>query len=429
MADRFRRVDDPLQVKLGDELVGAVVDDQHTQLPVFEYASSWLAGPAADLAPLMLPASPGVKRFPQLRGTSFRGLPGLLADSLPGMFADDLTNSWFARSGYQPGEITAVDRLAYLGDRAMGALRFEPREGPDDLKEATAVELSRATTAARQAVNGDLRDDGALRHLLDISGSAGGARPKVLLAWDGGSNHRSGQVDAPDGYQHWLFKLDIGRGVPQGQPTGLGRLEYAYHLMAVDAGLTMQPCQLVIDGELAHFATKRFDRRAPRDRVHVQSLAAMAHLLPLPGAHGYEQYLQTCQRLRLPHAEMLAAFRQVVFNVASANRDDHTKNLAFLHVEDGWHLAPSYDLTFPYDTDGGWPVAHQMTIGGRTDGADRATLLDLAERAKIPSGSASEIIDAVVSAVGRWTEHAEAAGVLPHHRDEVAGQLARTPLA
>ncbi len=429
VADPLIRVE-VVEVRLDGRVVGAVAMDPTTRSPVFEYDPAWLDDDPVDLSPIQLAPSPGPRTFAPLVGTSFRGLPGLLADSLPGAFADTLTNAWLARHGVQPGEVTAVDRLAYIGTRGMGALTFHPQPAPVEDSRPTAVDLGRATETARQAVHGALADEDALQHLLDISGSAGGARPKVLLATDGDGHYASGQLDAPEGFDQWLFKLDVARGVPAGEPTGLGALEYAYHLMAVDAGLDMEPCRLVHVGQLTHFATRRFDRPGGTERVHVQSLAAMAHLPPeRPGAHGYEQYLQTCRRLALRDDEVEAAFRQLVFNIAAANRDDHTKNLAFLHRDERWQLAPSYDLTFPFDTDGGWPVAHQMTVGGSPHGADRPTLMELAERAKIPAASAATVIDEVTSAVDRWPEHAEQAGVLEQHRGTVAGQLSATPLA
>ena len=428
MAEPFRQVD-LVEVRLDGRPVGVVATDPTTRLPVFQYEPSWVAD-GLDLAPLHLPRDRAPRSFPALARTSFRGLPGLLADSLPGLFADTLTNAWLAQRGVQPGEVTATDRLAYLGSRAMGALTFHPAAGPADAHRATAFQLAAATDTARRALTGQLTDQDALQYLLDISGSAGGTRPKVLLATDGHGAYRSGQLDAPAGWEHWLVKLDVTRHTPPGEPSGLGRLEYAYHLMAIDAGLSMSPCRLIHDGDLAHFATRRFDRPGPDVRRHVQSLAAIEHLPPEhAGAHTYEQYLQACQRLGLGPGELGAAFRQIVFNIAGANRDDHTKNLAFLHDGHGWRLAPSFDLTFPYDTDGGWPVAHQMTVNGSPHGADRNTLLRLADRAKIPPRSAISVLDQVTAAVDRWSDHAEAAGVHVRHRAEVQQQLTRTALA
>ena len=419
-----------VEVRYQQRRVGAVAIDVDRGLPVFEYFPTWLDG-GEDLAPLVLPLAQGVRVFPELRNTSFRGAPGLVADSLPGTFADLLTNAWLARHGIQPGQISVVDRLGYVGDRGVGALTFHPSVR-DDLPDApSVVDLSEAVDTARSAISGGWRPDEAgstLEHLLDTSGSAGGARPKASVALGPGAEVRSGQHDAPEGYSHWLLKFDIAPGQQQGRSTGHGQLEYAYHLMAVDAGLRMAECRLLeVDG-LVHFLTRRFDRPGPSTRLHVQSLAAIAHLPPEhPGAHSYEQFLQTCLRLGLEASDRSHAFRQVVFNLAAAVRDDHTKNFAFLYDEGRWRLAPAFDLSFPFLDGGGWLTHHQLTVAGSVHGAPRDVLLELAERAKVPGPTA--VIDDVVAAVRRWPEHAAAAGVLSEHVDVVARELTQTALA
>jgi serine/threonine-protein kinase HipA len=213
----------------------------------------------------------------------------------------------------------------------------------------------------------------------------------------------------------------------EGQTTGLNQVEYAYHLMAADAGLEVATCRLLdVDG-LVHFLTRRFDRPTATTRLHVQSLAAMVHLPPEnPGAHSYEQFLQTCLRLGLGAADRRQAFRMMVFNLAAAVRDDHTKNVAFL-FDGSWRLAPAFDLTFPFLDGGGWLTHHQMTVGGSRSGAPRSVLLDIAERAKVVDPTT--VIDEVVSAVRRWREHAEVARVLPEHIALISDELAGTTLA
>lgn len=419
-----------VEVRYHDRAVGAVAVDPGTGLPVFEYFPDWLSSPE-NLAPLVLPPSAGPQTFPELRGTSLRGAPGLVADSLPGTFADLLTNAWLARQGIQPGQISVVDRLGYVGARGVGALTFHPHVHEDGDEATTVVDLSEAADTARSAISGTLRLDQAattLEHLLDTSGSAGGARAKAMIAIGPDEELRSGQHDAPDGYEHWLLKFDVAPGQEKGETTGYPQVEYAYHLMALDAGLPMTECRLLEVGGLSHFLTRRFDRRGPTERLHVQSLAAMMHLPPEhPGAHSYEQFLQAGLRLDLDVEDRRHAFRHVVFNVAAAVRDDHTKNFAFLYVDGHWRLAPAFDLTFPFIDGGGWLPTHQLTIGGSVDGAPRSVLLELAERAKVPDGPA--VLDEVVAAIGRWPEHAGAAGVLPRHEEIVGSELARTALA
>ena len=433
-------MDDPfvqltaVEVRYQGRQVGAVAVDPGRSLPVFEYFPEWLET-GDDLAPLALSRSSGVHLFPELRNTSFRGAPGLVADSLPGTFADLLTNAWLAGHGIQPGQISVVDRLGYIGERGVGAITFHPPIHDDvdgDLASSpSVVDLSAAADTARRVISGTLHTHGAgstLEHLLDVSGSAGGARAKAAVALGPDDDVRSGQHDAPAGYSHWLLKFDVGPGQQRGESTGYGQLEYAYHLMAIDAGLRMSECRLLeVDG-LTHFLTRRFDRPSPTTRLHVQSLAAIAHLPPEhPGAHSYEQFLQTCLQLGLDVSDRCHAFRQIVFNIAAAMCDDHTKNFAFVYDDQRWRLAPAFDLTFSFLDGGGWLTRHQLTIAGSADGAPRNVLLELAERAKVPAAAA--IISDVADATGRWREHAAAAGVLTGHADVVAGELAQTPLA
>lgn len=409
--------------------VGAVAIDPDRSVPLFEYFPEWLDA-GDDLSPLMLPRSRGVKQFPELLRTSFRGTPGLVADSLPGTFADLLTNAWLARHGIQPGQVSVVDRLGYVGERGLGAITFHPptHDGLHDM--ATVVDLSEAVDTARRAISGTLRPDEAsstLDHLLDTSGSAGGARAKAAIALGPGDDVRSGQHDAPEGYSHWLLKFDVAPNTAPGEPTGLGRIEFAYSLMAVDAGVRMSQCRLLEVGGLAHFLTRRFDRPGPSTRIHVQSLAAVAHLPPEhPGAHSYEQFLQTCTRLGLDAPERHHAFRHIVFNIAAAVRDDHTKNFAFLYEDGEWRLAPAFDLSFPFLEGGGWLPHHQLTIAGSVNGATRDVLLDLAARAKVHA--AADAIDEVIAAVRRWPEHAAQAGVSEQHERLVGRELAGTAL-
>ncbi|MEM9200208.1 MAG: type II toxin-antitoxin system HipA family toxin [Actinomycetota bacterium] len=429
MTEPFRQLD-VVKVLFEGRLVGAIANDPRSKLPVFEYETNW-ARTGDDLAPLELPRTAGPVAFPDLDRSSFRGLPGLVADSLPGAFADLLTNAWLARHGVQPGAITAVDRLGYVGSRGVGALTFEPDLRDDGGPTPTVVDLGEAASAAHRAVNGSLLDSeapDALEQLLDTSGSAGGARAKAAIALGPAGEVRSGQHDAPEGYSHWLLKFDVGRSRARANPTGLGRVEYAYARMAVDAGIEMSECRLLqVDG-LAHFLTRRFDRPGPATRLHVQSFAAMGHLPPEHvGAHSYEQLLQTCIRLGLTADERRQVFRRIVFNIAAVVRDDHTKNHAFLYEAGRWSLAPAFDLTFAFDDDGGWLRNHQLTVNGSVHGAPRGALLELAERAKV--SSAGRIIDEVVAAVGTWRDHATAAGVDEPLTQIVATEIDATALA
>ncbi len=355
------------EVILWDRAIGALAWDPARRVGTFEYAADFL-GSGVELSPLVMPLRAGAFAFPGLPERSFKGLPGMLADSLPDRFGNLLIDQWLAAQGRAPGDVNPVERLCYLGARGMGALEFRPalRAGRDvaaavdiaDLvrlaNEALARRVALATApepAERVAPGADAARAHALRDILRVGTSAGGARAKAVVAWNPATGEfRSGQVDAPPSFEHWLLKFD---GVAENRdkealadPQGYGRLEYAYHLMARAAGIEMSDCRLFEENGRAHFMTRRFDRPAPgagRPRkLHLQSLCALAHYdFNAAGAYAYEQAFAVARALALPPAALEELFRRAVFNVIARNQDDHTKNIAFLMDQSGrWSLAP-----------------------------------------------------------------------------------------
>ena len=412
--------------------VGAVALDPATEFYAFEYAPEWIAT-GRELAPLHLPSRPGTFVFPELSPVTFHRLPALLADALPDRFGNALVDARLAEEGVGPDEITPLDRLAYAASRAMGALEFRP---PRELsgQDVTAIQLADLVLAARRTVAGDLTTpDGAtdaIRQLIHVGTSAGGARAKAVVSFNPGTGQiRSGHAAHEPGFEPWLIKLDGVSGDPsREQALGEGeqytRIEYAYSLMARAAGIEMTECRLLPEGPRTHFMTRRFDRTDDGARHHVQTLCAMAHLdFNLPAAHSYSQYLNTVDALGLGREARAQAYRRVVFNVAAVNRDDHTKNLAFLLPEDGdWRLAPAYDVTHAHNPGGAWTRQHQMSVNGKRDGITLADLEELGDRAKVPGYRA--VIGEVLAAVDTWPAAAEEAGVSPAALAAVAADLA-----
>ncbi len=410
-------------VHLWGQLVGAVAWDPERELATFEYDRAFLDRDL-DLAPLHMPlatARRGDARF-SFRGLSretFFGLPGLLADALPDAFGNSIIDAWLARQGRAPDSFSPVERLCYTGSRAMGALEFLP-----PLQEAFAesvpvevaelVRLAQAVADRRAGVGGDLGDaaTGTLLDLIRVGTSAGGGRPKAVIALNPDTGEvRSGQVDAPAGFEHWLLKFDGVSDQQLGEPAGYGRIEYAYALMAGAAGIAMMPCRLLEEGGRAHFMTRRFDRPAGNRRLHLQSLCAIAHFdFNQPDRWSYEQAFQVMRQLRLPYPAAEQQFRRLVFNVAARNQDDHTKNIAFLMDHDGqWSLAPAFDMTYAYNPSGTWTARHQMSVGGKREGLGRTDLLALAGEMNIRK--APDLIAEVAAAVAHWPEFAQQAGV------------------
>ncbi len=412
------------EVRLWGSRIGALSLADGERAAGFEYDEAFAAS-GIEVAPLLMPlAASRAYRFPGLAIESFGGLPGLLADSLPDRYGNALIDAWLATRGRTPESFNSVERLCYIGRRGMGALEFKPARGPRPAKSHVVdvealVELAAEVMARREDLAVSLARPGkreALREILRVGSSAGGARPKALIALDPESGEvRSGQLDAEPGFEHWILKFD---GVDDksrdlGATRGYGAIELAYSWMARRAGIEMSECRLLEEGDRRHFMTRRFDRTADGDKLHMQSLAALAHLdLNQPGASSYEQAFQVIHRLGLSHDATAQQFRRMAFNVVARNQDDHVKNIAFLMDRAGeWSLSPAFDLVYSYNPAGRWTAQHQMSINGRLDRFTVADLRAAAEPARLKRGQAERILGEVVDAVRAWPELAAEAGV------------------
>jgi serine/threonine-protein kinase HipA len=418
-----------IEVRAWGRTVGAVTLDPASEFYAFEYAPEWLRN-GIELAPLRMPARQGVFEFPELAERTFYRLPALLADALPDNFGNALVNATLVSQGVRSESITPLDRLAYAGTRSMGALEFAPPLGSQS-EGSTMIQVADLVVAARSALRGEFSGDdqiqSALAELISVGTSAGGARAKAVISFNPQTGQiRSGQFDAPPGYEYWILKLD---GVDQqgqfGPTQGFGRIEYAYSKMALAAGIDMMPCRLLEESGRAHFMTQRFDRDDVGGKVHIQSLCAMDHLdFNSPDTHSYAQYFDVVDRLDLGRIALEQAFRRCVFNVAAANRDDHTKNLGFVCSPKGdWALAPAYDVNHSYNPEGLWTQRHQMSVNAKFEHITRQDLLELAERFNVP-GARSALGD-VDAAVGRWREFGEECDVDPGHVARIAGDIER----
>jgi serine/threonine-protein kinase HipA len=414
---------DTCEVRLWGHTIGAAFWDEAEQLAAFEYHPAFRPS-KIELAPLMMPLGERIYRFVDLRRTSFQGLPGLLADSLPDDFGNAVIDQWLIREGRDKTSFSPIERLCYIGQRGMGALEFRPAirkttRGSVAVDISALTELAQHVLDLRQGINVHVNGGGSgheksLDDILRVGTSAGGARAKAVVAWNPETEEmRSGQVAAPHGFEYWLLKFDGVSNREHGltDPQGYGRIEYAYSLMARAAGIEMSPCRLLHENERAHFMTRRFDRLAGGEKLHMQSLYAMAHLdNALAGAHSYEQAFDVMRRLGLAAKDFDELFRRMTFNVVARNQDDHTKNIAFLMNQAGeWSLAPAFDVIYAFNPSGEWTSRHQMTINGLTDKFVRADLMAVASRFRIRD--ANDIVDAVESAVAAWQEFADAAGV------------------
>lgn len=427
-------------VKIWDTVAGAVAWDEESGYASFEYdpgfkTTGW------ELAPLQMPlTSPNtIFSFPAFRKKSppeldtFKGLPGLLSDSLPDRFGTDVINAWLALQGREANSLNPVEMLCFIGTRGMGALEFEPAI-LKETKRAAAVEIDTIVYTARTlltrkndfSTNLLTDEEAAIKDILRIGTSAGGARPKAVIAYNPKTGEvKSGQTAAPRGFEHWLIKLDGVSDVQLGSSTGYGRVEMAYHRMAATCGIEMTECRLLEENGRAHFMTRRFDRGSGSAKHHIQTFCAIKHFdFNNITAYSYEQLFQTMRELRLSYADAEQMFRRMVFNAAARNCDDHTKNFSFILKKDAdWALAPAYDICHAYQPKHKWVSSHALSINGKRDGITKEDLLKAASLIKLKK--ADSIINQISSAVTRWPEFAEETGVAPLLRDEISKTLVK----
>lgn len=412
------------EVRLWGALVGVVLLADDARAAAFEYDAEFVSR-GIEIAPLTMPiAAKRSYSFPGLSEESFHHLPGLLADSLPDHYGNALIDAWLATRGEEPEDFDAVKRLSYIGRRGMGALEYAPATGPQPTKSETIdlealTEVAAEVLAAREDLAVSLRQPGredAMREILRVGTSAGGARAKALIAFNPETKEvRSGQLEAPAGFEFWILKFD---GADEhtrdlGAARGYGVVEWVYSVMARRAGIEMSECRLLEEGGRRHFMTRRFDRAADGSKLHMQSLAALAHLdFNQPGANSYEQAFQVIRKLRLPQIAVEQQFRRMVFNVVARNQDDHVKNIAFLMDRNGsWELSPAFDVVYAYNPRGRQTSQHQMSINGKRDGFSIADLRRVASLVSMKRGQAEDILDEVTAAVRAWAQLAAAAGV------------------
>ena len=420
------------RVQLWGRTIGAVSLEEGRDVAAFQYEPEFSRS-GIELSPLTMPLSGRVYEFPTLRRNTFHGLPGLLADSLPDRFGNALIDAWLATQGRTPESFNAVERLCYTGSRGMGALEFAPVLGPrprtsSKIEIEALVRLAGEVLTHRGNLQGHFHEAGkekALRDILRVGTSAGGARAKAVIAWNRGTNEvRSGQIAAGDGFEYWLLKFDGVAGNKDKEledPQGYGAIEYAYYLMATAAGISMSECRLLEENGRRHFMTRRFDRQEGGEKLHMQSLCALAHFdFNQAGAYAYEQALLTIRQLNLPMAAVEEQFRRMVFNVVARNQDDHVKNIAFLMNKQGaWSLAPAFDVIYSYNPSGSWTAAHQMTLNGKRDGFTMEDFTTVAKSSQMKRGRAATIVEEVRAAVGRWPEFAAGARLSENWRDKI----------
>jgi serine/threonine-protein kinase HipA len=398
------------RIQLWGRDVGAVAEDRLGNI-VFEYVDAFRRS-GLEISPIHLPlATRGPVSFPDLqRVPSFAGLPGVLADSLPDAFGNAVIRRYFEQRGTPDAALSPVQKLLYIGHRAMGALEFVPALDPGSATADEALAIATLVEEARRVIDNDLSV--AVPEMMQVGASAGGARAKALVLWNPthGTMKSAFAPPAP-GDEHWIVKFD---GVSTGAgghslerefvPGPWGRIEYAYSRMARAAGVEMADTHLLREREFAHFMTRRFDRDGDA-RIHMHSLGGLQHAdYNIRQVLSYEDWFRTIRLLGLGQQSVDQAFRRMVFNIAARNQDDHVKNVAFLMGTDGeWRLAPAFDTTWAYG--GTWTGTHQMTAGGKDDNFTRDDLLAIGREFEVDDDGAGVIAD-VEASLATWEREA-----------------------
>ena len=424
------------KVLLWGSVIGAVSWLENREIGVFQYASDFV-GSGIQVSPIVMPLNEFPYEFPALERNSFKGLPGLLADSLPDKFGNAVIDAWLASQGRAKSSFNSVERLCYIGTRGMGALEFEPTISEYSKKDKNIeinklVDLVNKILDQRTGLQGVLTgidDHEVLEDILRVGTSAGGARAKAILAWNPNTKEfRSGQIDLDSGFEHWLLKFDgisNNRDKEIADPLGYGKIEYAYYKIAVNSGIIMMDSKLHHEGGRSHFMTKRFDRTLNGGKIHMQTLGALAHYnYNFAGSNSYEQAIQVMKHLGLSRQELEQQVLRTFFNIVGRNQDDHVKNIAYLMDRGGkWTLSPAYDLIYSWNPTGDWTSQHQMSINNKRDNFTRNDLVSFAKTAGIKKNVANDMINLVISEFTKWPDVASSVGVSPEIVDKIFSSL------
>lgn len=419
-------------IKIWDQEAGNIIWDNDDKIGIFEYNKDFNRD-KLNLSPFKIPLHvSGNIFFKDNRGPTFKGLPGLLADSLPDKFGNTLINEWLKSQGRASTSLNPVERLCFIGTRGMGALEFEPAyrsvdNAPSKINVTSLRQVAEQILRAKKDFKSHLstHDKKAMLDILKIGTSAGGARPKAIIAYNPRTNEvLSGQTDAPKGFSHWILKFDGVSKNDLGVTSGYGLVEFAYYKMAIDCGINMTECRLFEENGRAHFMTRRFDRDGNK-KIHMQSFCALRHFdFKDIEIYSYEELFETLGPFKFTYPTIEQLYRRMVFNVVAQNRDDHTKNFSFLMDEQGqWKFSPAFDICYSYRPGSEWVDHHALSINGKRDNITRNDLLIVGKRQTIYKPN--KIIDEIVEVVNQWPSYADKARVHPDLRDEIDATLIR----
>jgi serine/threonine-protein kinase HipA len=397
-----------VQVWLFGNLLGTAEWNTDRGSAVFQYNSEMVK--VLEPSPIVMPTEERI--FETTRDhINFHNLPYLLSDSMPDVFGNIMMREWLKHRNLIYDDINPVDRLTYVGKRGMGALEYIPANHRDN--DTDQVDISDIYYVARNVLESkketafsELTKE-SLTEILRIGSSAGGARAKALIALKRDTLNkieeiRPGDVIQPKGFSYWIVKIDGANEQRLGEGEGLGKIEFAYYLLAKQAGIDMSESVLHEENGRFHFLTKRFDRTENGEKIHMQTFSALAGIdYKIQKASSYETLFRVMKRLRLPYKQVVQQYRRMLFNVVARNHDDHVKNFSFLMNASGnWQISPAYDLCFSYSPGGTWTHQHQSSINGKYDNFTKDDLFAVAKKFGIKNPNS--ILEEVVSAVNQW---------------------------
>ena len=399
-----------VEVILYGQTLGTAEWNVSRGISTFQYSSNVIN--KIEPSPILMPTKERI--FETTRNhVNFHNLPYLLSDSMPDDFGKIMMKEWMRLRGFSIEDINPVDKLTYIGKRGMGALEFVPANHKEDSEYSVDVsellDIAKKVLEGKQEISYNNLDKDSLTNILRIGTSVGGARAKALLAIKRDANEkildiRPGDIMQPQDYSYWLLKIDGANEKSLGESKGMGKIEYAYYKLAKEAGIEISESTLHEENGRFHFLTKRFDRSHEREKIHMQSFAALAGIdYRVPRASSYDTLFRVMKRLQLPHYQFEEQYRRMLFNVVARNHDDHVKNFSFMMNKNGqWKISPAYDICYSYSPGGTWTNVHQSSINGKFDNFTKKDLLDFGKTFGIKK--AKIILEEVVSAVSQWPE-------------------------
>jgi len=403
-----------VEVKLYNKTIGSVEWNDSKGSSTFQYSNE-ARNRKIEPSPIIMPTQEGI--FETNRDhINFHNLPYLLSDSMPDDFGNMMMKEWLRQKNLSINDINPVDRLTYVGKRGMGALEYEPINHNENnnynINVAELLEVAKKVLEGKEDTSYNNLDKDSLSDILRIGTSVGGARAKALIAIKTDSNNkiteiRPGDIIQPEGYSYWLLKIDGANNKTLGEGAGLGKIEYAYYKLAIDAGIDMSDSKLYEENGRFHFMTRRFDRTSNGDKIHMQTLGALAGIdYKIQKASSYEALFRVMKMLKLPYYQFEQQYRRALFNIIARNHDDHVKNFSFLMDEEGkWKISPAYDITYQYKDGGTWTNVHQSSISGKFDNFTRNDLLSFGKLFGIKK--ANHILEEIITAVSQWPKIAK----------------------